>query len=159
MKSKTLISLLAVTLLAASNLMAAPKSSAPFQKTLQDAERIAAMNADWTVQRTSGRSMGQFFGDNSFIVVQKSNMRDIQVGMMVVYRSIQGELICHQVIAKSVDSLRTKGVANAVEDPAPVTENMLVGAVFAVFHSSGTPSGPVYSATGKPVPTALCKTF
>jgi signal peptidase I len=159
MKSKTLISLLAVTLLAASNLMAAPKSSAPYQKTLNDAERIAAMNPGWSVQRTSGRSMGQFFGDNSFVIVQDSKLSEIHVGMMVVYRSAQGELICHQVIAKNGDTLRTKGVTNSVEDPAPVTENMLVGAVFAVFHSSGTPKGPIYTASGAPVPTALCKSF
>ncbi len=159
MKTTAIFSIFTACLIAVSSLSAAPKSSAPFAKALQDAEMIASLNPAWSVQRTSGESMGDFFGDNSLIIVQKANLADIHVGMMVVYRSTEGELISHKVIGHNGDSLRTIGVANWSVDPAPVTEDMLVGAVFAVFHTSGAPAGPVVASNGSPIPTALCKTF
>ncbi|MGZ0655796.1 S24/S26 family peptidase [Coraliomargarita sp. W4R53] len=159
MKTTTFIAFFTACLVALSSLNAAPKSSAPFSKALQDAEMIASLNPAWSVTRTSGVSMGDFFGDNSLIIVQKANLSEVHVGMMVVYRSSEGELISHKVIAHNGTSLRTIGVANWSADPAPVTEDMLIGAVFAVFHTSGAPTGPVVASNGSPIPTALCKTF
>lgn len=159
MKTTAAISLLTACLVAVSSLSAAPKSSAPFEKALRDAEMVASLNSAWSVKRTSGSSMGDFFGDHSLIIVQAAKLVDIRVGMMVVYRSAEGELISHKVIAHNGDSLRTTGVANWSADPEPVTGDMLVGAVFAVFHTSGAPAGPVVASNGSPIPTALCKTF
>ena len=159
MKTTALITIIISCLVAVSSLNAAPKSSAPFSKALQDAEMIASLSSDWSVKRTSGASMGDFFGDNSLIIVQKAALPDIRVGMMVVYRSSEGELISHKVIGHNGSSLRTTGVANWSVDPMPVTEDMLVGAVFAVFHTSGAPTGPALASNGSTIPTALCKTF
>ncbi len=159
MKTTTFIALFTAFLVAASGLHAAPKSSAPFAKALKDAEMIASLSSEWSVKRTSGASMGDFFGDNSLIIVQKAVLSEIRVGMMVVYRSSEGELISHKVIGHNGSSLRTTGVANWSVDPEPVTEDMLIGAVFAVFHTSGAPTGPVLASNGSPVPTALCKSF
>jgi hypothetical protein len=159
MKTTTYIAFITSCLLFLSTLNAAPKSSAPFEKALRDAEMIAALNPDWSVKRTEGTSMGDFFGDNSLIVVQAAKLADVHVGMMVVYRSAEGELISHKVIAHNGTSLRTTGVANWSADPAPVTEDMLIGAVFAVFHTAGAPNGTVLASNGSPIPTALCKTF
>ncbi len=159
MKTTTFIAFFTACLVAVTTLNAAPKSSAPFEKALKDAEMVASLNPAWSVSRTSGDSMGDFFGDNSLIIVQKAALSDIRVGMMVVYRSSEGELISHKVIGHNGSSLRTIGVANWSADPAPVTQDMLVGAVFAVFHTSGAPSGSVVASNGSPIPTALCKTF
>jgi signal peptidase I len=159
MKTTTILAFITSCFLLLSTLNAAPKSSAPFEKALRDAEMIAALNPDWSVQRTEGNSMGDFFGDNSLIVVQTAKLADIRVGMMVVYRSTEGELISHKVIAHNGTTLRTTGVTNWGADPEPVTEDMLVGAVFAVFHTAGAPSGQIIASNGKPIPTALCKTF
>lgn len=159
MKTTTLIALFTACLVAVTTVNAAPKSSAPFEKALRDAEMIASLSPAWSVTRTAGVSMGDFFGDNSLIIVQKAKLADIRVGMMVVYRSAEGELISHKVIAHNGSSLRTIGVANWSADPAPVTDDMLVGAVFAVFHTAGAPTGPVVASDGSPIPTALCKTF
>lgn len=159
MKTTTILAFFTACLVAVSTLNAAPKSSAPFEKALRDAEMVASLNPAWSVTRTSGASMGDFFGDNSLIIVQKANLADVRVGMMVVYRSTEGELISHKVIAHNGTSLRTIGVANWSADPAPVTEDMLVGAVFAVFHAASTPAGTVVASNGSPIPTALCKTF
>ena len=159
MKTTTFIAFFTACLVAVTTLNAAPKSSAPFEKALRDAEMIASLSPAWSVQRTSGVSMGDFFGDNSLIIVQEATLADVRVGMMIVYRSTEGELISHKVISHNGSSLRTIGVANWSVDPAPVTEDMLVGAVFAVFHSAGAPSGPVLAANGNPIPTAFCKTF
>ena len=159
MKTTALFALLTACLFAISNLSAAPKSSAPFAKALKDAEMIASLSSDWSVKRTSGTSMGEFFGDNSLIIVQKASLSDIRVGMMVVYRSSEGELISHKVIGHNGSSLRTTGVTNWSVDPESVTEDMLLGAVFAVFHTSGAPAGPALASNGSSIPTALCKNF
>ncbi len=138
---------------------AAPKSSASFEKALRDAEMIAALNPAWSVQRTTGTSMGDYFGDNSLILVQKASISEIRVGMMVVYRSLTGELIAHKVIEHNGESVRTTGVSNWNVDPEPVTADMIVGTVFGVFHTAGAPSGEIYTSNGQPLPTALCKIF
>ena len=159
MKTTAIFAIITACLVTVSSLSAAPKSSAPFSKALNDAEMIASLSSDWSVKRTSGASMGDFFGDNSLIIVQKAALSDIRVGMMVVYRSSEGELISHKVISHNGSSLRTTGVANWSVDPMPVTEDMLLGAVFAVFHTSAGPTGPALASNGSTIPTALCKTF
>ena len=159
MKPTALLAIITLSLTVACSANAAPKSSAPFAKALQDAEMIASLNPEWSVQRTSGESMGEFYGDNSLILVQTASIKDIRVGMMVVYRSPEGELIAHKVAAHNGDSLNTKGASNWKMDPLPVTDDMIVGAVFGVFHTSGIPSGQVLASNGQPLPTALCKTF
>ncbi len=159
MKTTALLAIITLSLTAVFSANAAPKSSAPFAKALQDAEMIAALNPEWSVQRTSGESMGEFYGDNSLILVQTASIKDIRVGMMVVYRSTEGELIAHKVAAHHGDSLNTKGASNWKMDPLPITDDMIVGTVFGVFHTSGIPSGQVLASNGQPLPTALCKTF
>ena len=159
MKTTTLLALITLSLTAVFSANAAPKSSAPFAKALQDAEMIASLSPEWSVQSTTGDSMGDFYGDNSLILVQKASIEDIRVGMMVVYRSPEGELISHKVAAHNGDSLGTIGVSNWSMDPFPITDDMIVGTVFGVFHTSGAPSGQVLASNGQPLPTALCKTF
>lgn len=159
MKTTTAITILAACFASVFTAQAAPKSSASFDKALQDAQMVASLSADWSVHRTSGASMGDFFGDNSLILVQKAGIDEIRVGMMIVYRSSTGELISHKVVAHDGASLQTMGVANWKADPEPVTAEMIVGAVFGVFHTSGAPAGPVYASNGQPLPTAMCKTF
>ena len=159
MKTTTIIAILTACFAAVFTAGAAPKSSATFEKALSDAEMIASLSPSWSVHRTSGKSMGDFFGDNSLILVQKATLADVRVGMMIVYRSSEGELISHKVVGHDGDSVRTMGVANWKADPEPVTCDMIVGAVFGVFHTAGVPAGPVYASNGSPLPTALCKTF
>ncbi len=159
MKTTTFIALFISFIAAALSASAAPKSSATFAKALSDAEMIASLSPAWSVQRTSGASMGEFFGDNSLILVQKATLADVRVGMMVVYRSTEGELISHKVVEHNGDSIRTIGVSNWSIDPAPVTNDMIVGTVFGVFHTAGAPAGEVYASNGQALPTALCKTF
>ncbi len=136
---------------------ATPKSSATFEQTLRDAEMIASLNPAWSIHRTAGESMGDYFGDNSLIIVQEADIEQIEVGMMVVYRSAKGELISHKVVAHDGDSIRTAGSANWKIDPEPVTSEMIIGTIFAVFHSEGAPSGPALTSNGQAIPTALCK--
>ncbi|PXA05403.1 hypothetical protein DDZ13_00620 [Coraliomargarita sinensis] len=160
MKTTALLAILLTSIVAALTANAAPKSSAPFEKALKDAEMVASLNPAWSVHRTSGRSMGEFFGDNSLILVQEAaSLADIRVGMMIVYRSASGELISHKVVSHNGTSVETMGVANWKADPEPVTADMVVGTVFGVFHSAGAPAGPVYASNGSVLPTTLCKTY
>jgi hypothetical protein len=159
MKTTTALTILTACIAVVFTANAAPKSSAPFEKALKDAEMVASLNPAWSVHRTSGQSMGDFFGDNSLILVQQASLADIRVGMMVVYRSASGELISHKVVSHNGTSVQTMGVANWKADPEPVTDDMIVGTVFGVFHSAGAPTGPVYASNGSVVPTTLCKTY
>lgn len=138
---------------------ASPKSSASFDKALSDAEMVASFNQDWSVHRTKGSSMGDFFGNNSLIVVQNAEIEDIRTGMMIVYRSKTGELISHKVMQHNGDSLRTQGTANWSLDPEPVTSEMIVGTIFCVFHANSAPSGAAYASNGQAIPVASCKEF
>lgn len=159
MKTTTIMAIITACLAGVFTTNAAPKSSATFEKALQDAEMIASMSPAWSVHRTTGKSMGDFFGDNSLVLVQKASLSDLRVGMMVVYRSTSGELISHKVVSHSGTSVQTMGVANWKMDPEPVTDDMIVGTVFGVFHTAGVPAGPVYASNGRVLPTTLCKTF
>lgn len=159
MKTTALIAIAFASLCASFTANAAPKSSATFDQALRDAEMIANLSPDWSVHRTVGASMGDYFGDDSLIVVQKVSIEDISAGMMIVYRSAEGELISHKVVAHNGLTVTTKGAANGRVDPAPVSSDMIVGAVFCVFHSAGAPSGKVLASNGQPLPTASCKTF
>ena len=136
-----------------------PKSSATFGKALSDAEMIANLSPEWNVYRTIGTSMGDYFGPNSLIVVQTAAIQDVRVGMMIVYRTANGEFISHKVVAHNGTSLTTRGTSNSHIDPEPVTHDMIVGAIFCVFHTAGAPAGETLAGTDQPLPTALCKTF
>ena len=136
-----------------------PKSSATFGKALRDAEMIANLSPEWHVYRTIGTSMGDYFGDNSLIVVQKADIQEVRVGMMIVYRAASGEFISHKVVAHNGTSLITQGAGNRHMDPDPVTNEMLVGAIFCVFHTAGAPADEILASTGQALSTAFCKTF
>jgi len=159
MKTNALLAIVLATFSLALTATAAPKSSASFDKALRDAEMIANLSPDWSVHRTVGASMGDFFGDDSLIVVQKASIEDIQIGMMIVYRTAEGELISHKVVEHNGISLSTKGASNSHVDPHAVTDDMIVGAVFCVFHTAGAPSGSILASNGQPLPTASCKEF
>lgn len=120
---------------------------------------IASFNPAWSVHRTSGESMGDFFGDDSLIIVQETSIDEVLPGMMVVYRTSEGELISHTVVAHNGTTLTTKGASNWNVDPEPVTAEMIVGTIFAVFHTAGAPEGEVLASDGSAIPTAFCRTF
>ncbi|MFP4069664.1 MAG: hypothetical protein ACLFVC_05720 [Opitutales bacterium] len=159
MKTTTLFGILISLIGAAFNAQAAPKSSASFEKALDDAQMIASLNPAWSVHRTSGDSMDDYFGDNSLILVQPATLADVQVGMMIVYRSTGGELISHKVVQHDGEGVRTQGVSNRNLDPEPVTDDRIVGIIFAVFHAADAPAGEVHASDGQPIPTALCKNY
>lgn len=134
----------------------APKSSATYERALGDVEAMMANMPDAMLFRLVGASMGDFMGDQSLILVEKAELKDIREGMIVVYRASSGDCIAHRVIKNRGSWLVTAGVENLQYDPEPVTEAMLTGAVFAIVHTAGLPDEPVMSS-GKPVAVALCK--
>ena len=136
---------------------ACPQVFGSFFQSSQSCRNDRLACSDWSVKRASYASMGDFFGDSSLIIVQKAAPSDVRVGMMVVYRSPEGELISHKVIAHNGSQLRTTGVANWSVDPEPVTEDMLIGAVFAVFYTSGGPTGLAFASNGSTFPTLFAK--
>ncbi len=103
--------------------------------------------------------MGEFFGNNSLILVQQATIRELRVGMLVLYRSPKGEYIAHRVIENRGAWLETRGISNSRPDPVFVKADMVVGIVFCVLHSSGFPEGALYTSDGKPLPTAVCKKY
>jgi len=103
--------------------------------------------------------MGNFYGDNSLIVIRPARLSEIREGMLVVYKNDGNELIAHQVVRHCGNALQTKGHSNTAIDPSPVTENMLLGVIFCVFHANRAPSDEVLSSNGNPLPIAHCRSF
>ncbi len=136
----------------------APRSSVPFLEVLQTAESIAVTNPDWAVYRTRGDSMDPFYGNHSLIVVQKTRLKNLRKGMLVLYRTPSGQCIAHQVVAHHGGWIETKGADNERKDPYFIKADMIVGAVFMVLHSAGA-YAPHESAAARSVPVAHCRRF
>jgi hypothetical protein len=136
-----------------------PISSASCEEALAMAERIASKNTSWTIYRTVGSSMGDFFGSNSFILVKKVSMREVKGGMLILYRSSKGMPTAHRVIENRGPWLKTAGMDNTKMDPIYVKADAVEGIVFGVLHAAEIPNGPVYTSDGREVAVAYCKSY
>ncbi len=138
-------------------LSADPVSSATYAEALEMAELIASQNVQWSIYRAKGASMGDYFGSHSLLLVKCSGIREVQEGMIVLYRSSRGEVVAHKVLRHRGVWLETAGVSNDRRDPVFVRANMVVGTVFGVIHAASIPDGPLYTSDGRRLAVAYCK--
>ncbi|MEM3577986.1 MAG: signal peptidase I [Candidatus Bathyarchaeia archaeon] len=72
--------------------------------------------------------------DGDLVILQGVNPNDINVGDIIVYRNVAGDLVIHRVIKKEFDGninkwvFTTRGDGNLSEDP-PVSEDAVIGRV------------------------------
>jgi len=81
----------------------------------------------------SGGSMQPVFGDNTMIVISKIAYEDLKPGMTVAYLNRRGHQVVHQIIGKEAAGWRVQGLNNEIEDLDQVTQENLLGVIYASF--------------------------
>ena len=89
--------------------------------------------------RGSGSSMLPYYGENSVLIVETASYNNLQLGMSVVYRDSNGDLVGHLLQGKSGDDWYARGFNNKKQDPQLITERNYVGVIFGIL--SGNSSG------------------
>ena len=83
-----------------------------------------------------GHSMYPFFLDGDMVVIFRENVSNVELGDIVVYRTITGRMIIHRVIEKrkinNHITLIVKGDNNPMPDIPPVSQPRLVGKVASI---------------------------
>ncbi len=152
------ILVMALTWVGASAAEIHPAGPVAIDTALHDAHRLAAVRDGLQVVRVEGRSMLPFFGDGSVLVVKTMKAETLRAGMVVVYRNRFDETVAHRVEARGDAGWIVRGYNNADADSTAVTDENLLGAVYATFHSSGKPAlvkGVDYAALMNATPVAL----
>lgn len=143
--------ILAVTasfLVSQSGIAAGANASHPFtpfsaEAALVDAHRLAAKREGSQVVRIEGQSMLPYFGDGSVLVTNQITTAELRPGMVVVYRNRFGEMVAHRVETLAESGWIVRGYNNDASDSTPVTDQNLVGVVYATFYSSGRITEPL----------------
>jgi signal peptidase I len=112
----------------------APSSGVPFLDALSDARHLASIKADMSVYMVKGDSMEPFFGNNSILVINKTDFDALRPGMMVVYRDAAGDFVAHRVIEHTSIGWTVMGQNNDKKDPGLVTSDNYQGTVFCMLH-------------------------
>ena len=88
-----------------------------------------------------GHSMYPFFLDGDLVVISREDINKIELGDIIVYRTLEGKMIIHRVIGKRKIAgniaLTVKGDNNPLPDIPPITKSKLVGKVNEIRVSSG----------------------
>ncbi len=156
---KTLCTICAFVLIWGRAEALAPRSVVPCEEAQVMAEQIAQSNQAWSLYRVSGESMDEYYGNHSLILVEQTTLRELRVGMLVLYRSPSGQLLAHQVVAHHGAWLRAKGASNVRPDPYFIKSDMIIGAVFGVLHTSGFPEQMGEGHPAQRLKVAYCKRF
>ena len=95
-----------------------------------DAELVASRHKGFVVV-VKGSSMVPMFRNNDLLVVIPTNVSDLKIGQIAVYKNSLGELVAHRV--ESVRPLVLKGLSNKVTDKDSLVE--LRGTVYGTVNN------------------------
>ncbi len=123
-----------------------PVSREMYNAAVVDAMAVAAQRPDLSVAQISGRSMLPFFSDESVIVMKKIDAARMHVGMIAIYVNRFGEKVAHRVVGRVDGGWRVQGYSNEAPDSTVVSNDNLLGVVYATFHSAGRPPVAVAAA-------------
>jgi signal peptidase I len=114
-----------------------PLSSVSLTTTVNDASKVAARHGDMQVLRIEGDSMLPFFGSGSVVIVKKIDASQLRPGMVVVYQNRFGDTVAHRLVEQAAAGWIAQGYNNSVADTTAVSNENLIGVVYATFHSNG----------------------
>ena len=112
------------------------------ERAIKDAEKLISLNNDWKVMLGSGESMLPIYGDNPILIVDTAAYHNLKIGMSVVYRDNQGDLIGHLLRRKVGDNWYAQGFNNKNQDPQLITERNFVGVIFGFISGISSREGP-----------------
>jgi hypothetical protein len=103
----------------------------------RDAELITGLSRDRFTLIGSGASMLPVYGEDTVLVVVKTDYAALQPGMQAAYMTSRGTRVVHVLVAKESAGWRVKGLNNEDEDGEHVTPYNLIGVVYASFTTDG----------------------
>jgi hypothetical protein len=103
----------------------------------RDAEMITGLGRDRFTLIGSGKSMLPVYGEDTVLVVVKTDFSDLRPGMQVAYMTSHGTRVVHVLVEKQAAGWRVKGLNNEDEDRERVTPSNLIGVVYASFITDG----------------------
>jgi len=110
-----------------------PSTNVSRVQAWKDAEMVASMGDGRVSAAGSGGSMQPVFGDNTMIVISKIAYEDLKPGITVAYLNRRGHQVVHQIIGKEAAGWRVQGLNNEIEDLDQVTQENLLGVIYASF--------------------------
>ncbi len=99
----------------------------------REAEAFAAARSNCEVLVGRGDSMLPLFPDRTVIVVRRTPLADLQVGMTVVFFGDRGRPVAHTLVAKSAGGWIAKGLANDEVDRTRVRGQNYIGQVVRAY--------------------------
>jgi len=105
----------------------------PFTQAIASARRVADLNTGWRVYLSRGESMLPQIGHDSLLLVARGDYAQLTIGMLVVYRDSDGDLVSHRLIARTSEGWVAKGINNYDADPGLVTSDNFQGTVFGIM--------------------------
>ena len=91
--------------------------------------------------RGSGKSMLPYYGDNSVLIIETASYNKLKMGMSVVYRDSNGDLVGHLLQVKFGNDWYARGFNNKKQDPQVVTERNYVGVIFGILSGNSSTEG------------------
>ncbi len=103
----------------------------------RDAEMITGLGRDRFTLIGSGKSMLPVYGEDTVLVVVKTDFAELRPGMQVAYVTTRNTRVVHALVEKEPVGWRVKGLNNLAEDRERVTPYNLIGVVYASFITDG----------------------
>ncbi|MBP7141009.1 MAG: hypothetical protein KBA71_03815 [Opitutaceae bacterium] len=75
--------------------------------------------------------MAPVFNEDTILVIAKVPFQELQPGMKVAYLSREGRQVVHQLVDRTPDGWRVRGINNGEIDSERVTARNLLGVVYA----------------------------
>ena len=110
---------------------ATPTANISKLQAWKDAELIASLGEGRLEVVGTGDSMAPVYGDNTILVISRITFDQLQSGMTVAYTNQRGHRVVHQLLSKDSQGWRIQGFNNEVEDRERVTQENLIGVVYA----------------------------
>lgn len=110
---------------------ATPTANISKLQAWKDAELIASLGEGRLEVIGTGDSMAPVYGENTILVISRIAFDQLQSGMTVAYTNQKGHRVVHQLLAKDRLGWRIQGFNNEVEDRDRVTQENLIGVVYA----------------------------
>lgn len=85
-------------------------------------------------------SMLPMFHANAWLVVEEADYSELQTGDIVIYKSEKGYPIVHQIVAKTHNGYKVKGVNNINIDQEVVTQENFSSRVAAILYFNDAPA-------------------
>jgi hypothetical protein len=101
----------------------------------RDAEMLAGRESGRSAAVGAGESMAPVYGDNTLLVVAKVPYDTLEAGMTVAYTNNRGTRVVHRLLEKTGGGWRVQGLNNGMADRDRVTEENLIGVVYASLNS------------------------